>query len=137
MTDARNVPASTTAPAQPRSRGGLWMLVAGPAVWALHFLLSYVTVAIHCAKATRFDAPLGGTGVVLWIYTGLALLAIAALGAAGWRMHRHGDQRPPHDEPTPGDRHRFLGFATLLLCGLSFVAVVYAAFAIAVIDTCT
>ena len=59
------------------------------------------------------------------------------LGAAGGRMQRHGDQRPPHDEPTPGDRHRFLGFATLLLCGLSFVAVLYAAFAIAVIDTCT
>lgn len=136
MADARNAPASANAPAQPRSRGGLWMLVAGPAVWALHFLLSYVTVAIHCAKAERFDAPLAGTGVALWIYTALALLAIGVFGFTGWRWHRRGDESPPHDEPTPGDRHRFLGFATLLLCGLSFVAVVYAAFAIAVIGTC-
>jgi hypothetical protein len=112
------------------------MLVAGPVVWALHFLLSYVTVAIHCAKAARHAASLGGAATALWIYTALALLMIVAFGVAGWRQHRHGDSSPPHDAPTPADRHRFLGFATLLLCGLSFVAVVYAAFAIAVIGTC-
>ena len=136
MVDARNAHASTTTPAPPRSRGGLWILVAGPVVWALHFLLSYVTVAIHCAKASRFDAPLDGAGVALWIYTALALLVIVAFGIVGWRRHRRGESPPPHDEPTSGDRHRFLGFATLLLCGLSFVAVVYMAFAIAVIGTC-
>ena len=136
MADARNAHASTSPPAPPRGRGGLWILVAGPVVWALHFLLSYVTVAIHCAKAARFDAPLAGAGVALWIYTALALLAIGAFGVVGWRRHRHGESPPPHDEPTPADRYRFLGFATLLLCGLSFVAVVYAAFAIAMIGTC-
>ena len=67
MAGARKVSASTTPPAPPRARGGLWILVAGPAVWALHFLLSYVTVAVHCAKAARFDAPLAGTGLALWI----------------------------------------------------------------------
>ena len=134
MIDARHASAPT--PARPRSRGGLWMLVAGPVVWALHFLLSYVTVAIHCAKAVQDDASLGGAATTLWIYTALALLAIVAFGVAGWRRHRHGESSPPHDAPTPADRHRFLGLATLLLCGLSFVAVVYAAFAIAVIGTC-
>lgn len=138
MIDARHVsaPAPAPAPTRPRSRGGLWMLAAGPVVWALHFLLSYVTVAIHCAKAARYDASLGGVTTVLWIYTALALLAIAAFGVTGWRRHRHGESSPPHDASTSADRHRFLGLATLLLCGLSFVAVVYAAFAIAVISTC-
>lgn len=120
----------------PHSRGGLWRLAAGPAVWASHFLLGYVTVAIHCARAAGPDAPLDGVRVALWVYTALALVAIVLFGWAGWRQHRHAASPPPHDAPTPADRHRFLGFATLLLCGLSFVAVVYAAFAIAVIGTC-
>lgn len=142
MADERtaSTPAATSAPPiapqPPHGRGGLWRLAAGPAVWALHFLLSYVTVAIHCAKATRFAAPLDGARTALWIYTALALALIAAFGIVGWRQHRHGESPPPHDAPTPHDRHRFLGFATLLLCGLSFVAVLYAAFAIAVIGTC-
>src|SRR5690606_2849535 len=32
--------------ALPESRASLWMLTAGPATWAVHFLLSYVTAAI-------------------------------------------------------------------------------------------
>ncbi len=128
--------ASASASPRPRSRGGLWMLVAGPVVWALHFLLSYITVAIHCAKVANYDASLGGAATALWIYTALALLVIVAFGLTGWRRHRHAESSPPHDAPTPADRHRFLGLATLLLCALSFVAVVYAAFAITVIGTC-
>lgn len=128
---------SPAAPARhPRSRGGLWRLAAGPAIWAVHFLLSYITVAIHCAKASTADAPLDDVGIALWTYTAVALVAIAVFGGFGWRQHRHEQSPLPHDAATPGDRHRFLGFATTLLCGLSFVAVVYAALAIAVFGTC-
>lgn len=134
---SRSSPSIPPTPARhPRSPGGLWRLVAGPVIWALHFLLSYVTVAIHCAKAPAMDAPLDDVGVTLWTYTALALVAIALFGWVGWRQHRHEESQLPHDAATPGDRHRFLGFATMLLCGLSFVAVVYAAFAIAVFGTC-
>ena len=66
----------------------------------------------------------------------MALVAVTWFGARGLRGHRLGDATLPHDDDTPGDRHRFLGFATLLLCGLSFVAVVYVALAVAVIGTC-
>src|SRR5690606_25747914 len=94
--------------ALPESRGGLWRLTAGPAIWALHFLLSYVTAAIHCAKAPVAAAPLGGVRVALWTYTALALAAIAYAGWRGWRQHRFGASQLPHDEATAGDRHRFL-----------------------------
>jgi hypothetical protein len=43
---------------------------------------------------------------------------------------------PPHDESTREDRHRFLGFATMILCGLSFVATVYVALPTLLISTC-
>lgn len=125
---------ATTPPAQDRPPG-LWWLTAGPAVWAAHFLASYVTAAVWCARAAP-GAPLGGARTALFAYTAVALVAIAWLGWRGWRRHRAGRQAPPHDEATVGDRHRFLGLATLLLCGLSFVAGVYSALAVLMIGTC-
>jgi len=122
--------------ALPESRASLWMLTAGPATWAVHFLLSYVTAAIWCAKAARVAAPLGTARVALIAYTVVALAVIVAVGWRSWRQHQWGDAELPHDAASAGDRHRFLGFATLLLCGLGFVAVVYSALAIGLIGTC-
>ena len=128
--------ASTDRPSREAPRhGGLWTLTAGPLVWAGHFLVSYVTAAIWCARAAP-AAPLGAARTALFAYTAVALVAIAWQGWRGWRRHRAGRQRPPHDEATLGDRHRFLGQATALLCGLSFVAVVYVALGAVLIGTC-
>lgn len=114
---------------------GLWQLVLGPTAWALHFLASYVTAAVWCARAGG-GAPLGTVRTALFAYTAVALAAIAWIGWRGWRQHRRGREAPPHDEPTPGDRQRFLGLATALLCGLSFVAVAYVALSAVMIGTC-
>jgi hypothetical protein len=120
----------------PESASSLWRLTGGPLVWAAHFLLSYVTVAIVCAKATGPDMPLGATRIALLVYTVLAVAGIVVLGWRALRQHMWGHGRLPHDDDSPGDRHRFLGFATLLLCGLSLVAVVFTAMAMVVIGTC-
>lgn len=120
----------------PEHASSLWRLTGGPLVWAAHFLLSYVTVAIHCAKVPLRDVPLGGVRTVLAAYTVLAIAAIVLLGWHALRQHMWGHGRLPHDDDSPGDRHRFLGFATLLLCGLSLVAVLFTAMAMVVIGTC-
>lgn len=117
-------------------RASVWMLTTGPTVWALHFLICYIAGAVWCAKAASPAAPLDGVRIVLGAVTVVALLLIVWLGWRGLRQHRFGIATLPHDAPTAGDRHRFLGFATMLLCGLSFVAVLYSAFAIAIIGTC-
>ena len=122
--------------ALPERRASLWKLIGGPTVWAAHFLLSYVTAAIWCAKSVVVAAPLGNARIALAAYTVVALIAIAALGWRGWRQHRWGSASLPHAAASAADRHRFLGFATMLLCGLSFVAVVYMAIAMSVIGTC-
>ena len=119
----------------PERHASLWQLVAGPATWALHFLLSYVTTAIWCAKHARLP-PSIELRMVLWSYTAIALALIVAFGWRALRQHAWGAAELPHDDPSAGDRHRFLGFATLLLCGLSFVAVVYSAMAIALVGSC-
>lgn len=123
-------------PALPERDASLWRLTTGPVIWALHFLACYVIAAVYCAKAASAATPLDDIRLQLGAATVLALAAIAWSGWRGWRQHRRGAQPAPHDAPTAGDRQRFLGFATMLLCGLSFVAVVYSGFVLLVIGTC-
>jgi uncharacterized membrane protein YbhN (UPF0104 family) len=114
----------------------LVLLAASPTIWGGHFLLAYCTVAVWCEKAAPPSGSLGAAGVAIWIFTAAALAAIAIIGWLAWRRHRFGDGERPHDFDSPADRHRFLGFACLLLSGLSAVAVVYSALAVALIGSC-
>lgn len=117
-------------------RETIWMLVVSPTIWAAHFLLCYVTAAIWCAKAPSALASLGGVRTAVIVFTLLALAGITAMGWTGYRRHSYGAGAAPHDDDTPEDRHRFMGFATLLLSGLSAVAVIYAALVIVFVETC-
>jgi hypothetical protein len=114
----------------------LWMLAASPTLWAVHFGLCYVTAAIWCAKAPDALTPLGPARIAVAVYTILALAGIALVGWIGHRAHRFGAEPAPHDADSPADRHRFMGLATVLLAGLSALAVVYAALVVVFIETC-
>lgn len=114
----------------------LWLLTVSPLIWATHFLVSYVGGALWCA---RVAGPLGGLGPVrlgVLAATGVALAGIAVAGVAGYRRHDYGLAEVPHDFDTPGDRHRFLGFATVLLSVLSAIAVCYVAAVVLFVETC-
>jgi hypothetical protein len=114
----------------------LWLLTIAPTIWAAHLLLCYITAAIWCAKFVAAGGPLGGVRTAVGWYTGLALVGIAMIGWEGFRRHRHGTEATTHDLDSVDDRHRFLGFATLLLSGLSAVGVLYAALAAVYFETC-
>jgi hypothetical protein len=114
----------------------LLLLAASPAIWAAHFLLSYITAAVWCAKMVGPGGSLTGGRVAIAIYTVLALGGIGGIGWCALRRHRYGTATVPHDYDSPEDRHRFLGFAALLLSGLSAVAVLYAALAAVFIGSC-
>jgi hypothetical protein len=110
----------------PEEKESLWGLIVSPAIWSLHFLLCYITAAIWCAKRGA-DASLFPIQILIGIYTAVAIASIAWNAWGGYRRHRFGQSKLPHDFDSPEDRHRFLGFATLLLALLSGVAVLYAA----------
>jgi hypothetical protein len=114
----------------------LWLLTVAPAIWAAHLLLCYITAAIWCAKFASYGGPLGGIPTAVMWYTAVALLGIGITGWEGFRRHSFGTEATTHDLDTMEDRHRFLGFATLLLSGLSAVGVLYAALAAMYFDTC-
>ena len=120
----------------PERASYLVLLAASPTVWAAHFLLSYCTAAVWCAKLGSGGDSLGAAGIAIWIFTAVALIAIAAIGRHAWRRHRYGDAELPHDFGSPEDRHRFLGFACALLSGFSAVAVLYSALAVALVGSC-
>jgi|SRR5688572_23708527 len=122
-------------------KGSLWLLTIAPTIWAAHLLLSYITAAIWCAKFVGMNGSLGGVRTAVAWYTTVALAGIAFVGWEGFRRHSYlstsgGTEATTHDLDSPEDRHRFLGFATLLLSGLSAVAVLYAALAAMYFDTC-
>jgi hypothetical protein len=114
----------------------LWLIAVSPTIWAAHFLLSYITAAIWCAKYSPRDGTLGPVRWAILGYTVGALIGITLNGLNGLQRHRRGTESPPHDFDTAGDRHGFLGYATVLLSVLSAVAVVFAASVIIFFQDC-
>jgi hypothetical protein len=116
---------------QAESGGSLLALAAPLLVWAAHFLLSYGTAALHCAKLASAGGSLGAARWLILMYTGAALALVAWQGWRAW-VRSHGAS-------TPGavlDRERFLGFTTLLLACLGALAIVYAALVLAFVRDC-
>jgi hypothetical protein len=112
----------------------LWPILFGPTIWALHFLVCYVFAAVFCAKAEP-SADFFPVRLVVAAATALALAAIAFVGFLGYRQWAiEHDMR--QDQPTDVDRRQLLGQASILLCGLSAVAVVYGAFPAVFIASC-
>jgi hypothetical protein len=117
-------------------RESLWLLTFAPTIWFAHFLLSYATASIWCSKLAGAAGSLGGAHVLIAAYTAAALVGIALVGVAGYRRHTLGRSTPPHDFDSPEDRHRFLGYATLLLASMSGVATVYVGLSAFFFGTC-
>lgn len=120
----------------PEDDENLWSLAAPLLVWAVHFLGSYVTAAIWCAKVDSLDAPLTTVRIAIASYTVVALVVVGVLGWRGYRRQRSGGSTVPRDADEPVGRHRFLGFSSMLLAGLSAVAILYAALVPLFIGSC-
>ena len=120
----------------PEQNENLWVLVLPLILWAAHFLLSYITAAIWCAKSSGSSQTLAPVRVAIGIYTFLALVGLAISGWNGHRRVNFPKANLPHDDDTPLDRHRFLGFTLLLLSVLSAVATLFVATVLLFMETC-
>lgn len=113
------------------SRASLWRLIASPAIWTAHFLLSYGTSAIVCA---RYPADAPALQLLLFVYTAVALAGIGWSAGNAFRYRRHG--HAARDGASDEARHRFLGQAGVLLAGLSLIATLYVAVAAIYVGVC-
>lgn len=120
----------------PREVETLWTLFTAPLVWAVHFLVCYIGAAVYCAKRDHLPVDFGAVRIGIGVVTFVALALILASAWLAWRQWGFGMHDPPHDEPSRYDRRHFQGFATLLLSGLSFIAVIYVALAAVFVSEC-
>lgn len=120
----------------PREVESLWTLFTAPAVWALHFLACYVAAAIFCEKPGFLGADFLTLRAAIAGLTLLSLAVIVVAAVLAWRQWGFGSVDPPHDDPTRRDRLLFQGYATLLLSGLSFIAVIFTALPALFITDC-
>ena len=110
----------------PQQKDHILLLTLGPLIWAAHLLLSYGTASIWCGKIVGTGGSLGAVRGAIVVYTLAGLAATAVVAWMGYRRHRTGATGLPHDDDTPEDRYRFIGYATFLLACLSFAAITYA-----------
>lgn len=118
------------------SRESLWRLAISPTIWMGHFILCYATAAVWCEKHAGPSAALGSARTAIALYTVAALIGIAWNGWDGRRRSRLGSGPRSLEFDTDEDRHRFLGFATLLLAALSAGATLYVAGAALAVGDC-
>lgn len=112
----------------------LWV-AAPPAIWGAHFILSYATVAIWCAKQPAPGAPLGSARIAVFVYSAIAVLAVAGIALRGLRQYQRARPPEPGDDSREG-RHHFIGFTLMALSGLSALAIVYEALTVVFIGSC-
>lgn len=116
------------------NRNSLLSLVAAPIVWAAHFLLSYVIVSLACAAGLTESWVAGITAIQASIGA-LTLVAIALLVWSGIVNHDKW-RRAPRSASAGDDMSRFFALASVLLCGLSAVAVIWVAFPAFILPSC-
>jgi hypothetical protein len=134
MNDTHALPDEKQLPERPAF---LVLVALSPAIFITHFVLSYAWAAVWCARLGGGAEPsLAGARWPFIAVTAAALGGVAIIGWGGYTRHRHGSEAVPHDMDTPGDRHRFLGFSTVLLSALSAIGIVFVAVAFAAFETC-
>jgi len=120
----------------PREVESLWTLFTAPVVWAIHFLACYVGAAVFCEKPHLFGSDFSNLRAAIGAVTVFSLAVIVLSAVLAWRQWGFGTGDPPHDDPTRRDRLLFQGYATLLLSGLSFIAVIFTALPALFITEC-
>ncbi len=104
----------------------LWIPIVAPAIWAAHFTLCQITVALWCGRLGT-TAPLASLHSILIALTVFAIGGIALSFLHGFRRRSPHLPAGAHDDDTPEDRRHFLAFTTMLLAGLSLLATIFVA----------
>ncbi len=124
-----------------QKEGSLWWVAAPPGIWAAHFLLSYGTVAVWCAKYAGPESSLLGARWAIVAYSAAALgsvWVVARRGLAQWRSVPRGQsaEQAANEIDSPEARRHFLGFTLLALSALTALAIAYEALAAVFIGSC-
>jgi hypothetical protein len=116
-------------------RESLWVPVIAPALWAVHFTICYIWIAVACgrfATVAGVEQARAGIGVL----TGAAVAAMVVCFIRGYRRHGHGLPDRSNDDGTVEDRSRFMAYTTMLLAALSLIATIFVGYAVMAMGGC-
>ena len=128
-----------------RSRWALFMFVAGPVIWSVHFMLVYLATEAGCSGdgpgLELFDPPVPkAVTLAATVAAAAAALACAMYWYRRWQASEH---EPAADEAsdlaggfTDRDRGGALAFAGFLLSLLSVVTIVFVGLPALVLPSC-
>jgi hypothetical protein len=116
------------------NRNSFFSLIIAPVIWGAHFLASYAIVSLACAAATTepllFDMNVVDVSMAILTLVAIALfIYIGAVNYAKW-------QRALHQQAPGDDLSRFFALCSVMLCGVSAVAVIWVAFPTYMLPPC-
>lgn len=117
------------------ARDSLIGMVAGPLIWAAHFVTCYTVVALACAFGFGTEGPWSAVTIALVIVSAVALALIAALTLLAYRRWRQAGSPGQPREPVQA-RHRFMAVSGMLLCILSGISLVYVSVPLFILSPC-
>jgi hypothetical protein len=126
-TGGKGTPVAVDVAPSTGTRVTIALLVAGPVIWSVHFMLVYIVVEAGCTGdgpgLRLLDPPV--PTVVTLVTTAIAALACLACAGWGYRRWRAGQQAPAAEASglEPIDRRGSLAFAGFLLSLLGVVEV--------------
>lgn len=103
-------------------------MIAAPIIWALHFLFCYLAVSLACAGVF----PEGAVGPAIAAATAASLALIAYITLLNYRKWRDNRGAPGEEAAM----NAFFALNSLLLCGLSAVALAWVAVPAAMLPSC-
>jgi membrane protein YdbS with pleckstrin-like domain len=118
----------------PLKRNSLLGMVSAPVIWVVHLAASYVAVSLICAGG--YTEPLfygiGAAEAIVGAVTLAAVALVVYIGAVNYRRWR----RTPRQETVDHGMSRFFTLCSVLLCGLSVVAIFWVAFPAFILPSC-
>jgi hypothetical protein len=101
----------------------LVLVAAAPTVWAVHFLVVYIAAAVLCERQVANAADIASATNLFATIAALGLIAVVAtLAGADLRNDR---VAMPYDGRTARSQTAFLSTATVMLAGVSAIAVIF------------
>ena len=112
--------------------GRLVEMLAGPLIWAAHFLFIYIFQALACARGFA-GVSLLGTGIVpLTVGMATAVAAVATVLMLFRAMRDLGAIGPATEQ----DAERFMNWMTAAGAGLSLVAILWDGLPVLLLPSC-
>lgn len=108
-------------------------MIAAPLIWAVHFVICYLLVSLACLLGWNQLRPgINPADIGIAVVTLAALILLGLIAVMNYEKYRDF----PGDGSSGDDMSCFFALNSILLCGISTVALIWVAFPVMMLPTC-